>query len=237
MPEEFLPFHTFSDSQSADEFVEQLKAAGINFRVEKISPILDAIIIGTSSEPGIVIKVNPKDFNRAHAYFENFFDQQVNTIENDYFLFDLSDTELQDILTKPDEWGYLNYRLAQKILTDRGYSIDKESLRKLKEKRKIELASPEKTGSFLYVAAYLFIITGLLSFLSPVFVYSDLSFLFVFISFFIGRHVKRDRKVLPTGEIVFSYSTKDRSHGEILMYSAIIVFLLGAARYFILFLS
>ncbi len=234
MSEDFLPFHTFSDPQIANDFAEKLKSAGINFRIEKVPQILDSTIVGTTSDSEIVIKLNRQEFNKAHEYFEGYYEEEINNIDNSYFLFEMSNSELYEILSKPDEWGYLNYKLAQRILTTRNQNINEEDLRKLKENRNDELGKPEKADIVLYVISYLFISTAFLSFISPIFIYSDLSFLFVLISFFVSRHIAKNKKILPDGQLVYSYEQKDRQHAKFLMYLALTVFIAAATKFLLL---
>lgn len=234
MQDQFQLFHTFSDAGLVNDFTEKLEKNGISFKVEKVPRFLDSTIIGTSSDADFVIKLKSDDFIRAHQCLEDYYRSQIENIDKDYYLFSFTNDELFEIISKPDEWGYLDYQLAQKILFDRGEKIDNSVLQKLKSERKDELAKPEQPGFFLYFVAYLFLLTGLLSFISPVFIYSDFTYLFTLISFFIGKNINTSKKTLPDGQSVFYFPPKDRQHGKTLMSLALVIFVCGIIKHLIL---
>jgi len=223
MPQEYLPFHSFNDPAILNDFIEKLKQNGIDFKVEKTPALLDATLIGVASNDELIIKLRSEDFIKAHQCLGNYYKSEIDSIGKDYYLFGFKDDELFEILSKPDEWGYFDYQLAQRILADRGLHIDTTVLEKLKIKRKDELAKPEKAGLSSYVVAYFFIVVGLLGFLDPIFSHSDFSYLITIISFLIGGNIYKSKKTLPNGESVFSYPEKDRKKGRLIMYLSLIV--------------
>lgn len=231
MGERFLTFHTFSDVDIANDFAETLRGKGIAFVLEQTPQMLDSVIIGTSSLPDIAIKLLPEDFNKGHRCLEEYYRPSVNAVEKDYYLFSFTDKELFDLLRKPDEWGYLDFQLARKILNDRGFPVDDTSLEALREERIKFLARPERSGSFLFFVAYFFILCGLLYVISPLFNFFDYTFCSVLVSFFIGRHIGRTRKVLPDGQRVFYYREKDRKQGKKIANIGLVVFLCAVLKY------
>jgi hypothetical protein len=237
MEESFLPFHTFPDASLIGDFIEKLEKNNIVFEVEKTPKILDSTISGISSDPDIVVKLRSRDFVRAHECLEEYYKNQISNIDKDYYLFSFSDNELFEIISKPDEWGYLDYELAQKILIDRGQKIDTDLLQKLKSERNRELAKEEHPGFFLYFLAYFFIFNGLLAIISPVFFYGDFTFMATLFSVFIGRSIYKNKKTLPNGQSVFCHPIKDRNRGKFLMSFGLIVFICGAIRVLIFILS
>lgn len=225
-----MPFHYSNDPEVVNDFVEKLEYNGIDFTIEKTAQVLDSTIIGVSSTDDIVIKLKPEDFTRAHQCLEDFYKTEVDRIDETYYLYTFSNDELYEIISKPDEWGYLDYLLAQKILIERGKKIDPAILESLKKERKKELAKPEKAALSSYIVAYFFIVAGLFSLLSPVFYYSDFSYLLTVISFFIGRNIYTTKKTLPDGQSVFSYSEANRRRGRTLMNLALVVFIFCAIK-------
>lgn len=206
--DEFQVFHSFVDEEPLEDFIERLKELNIQFIVEGPSRILSDYIVGVSSVPGIAIKLYPKDFERAHKALGDYYDQQLSRVDNTYHLFGFSDNELYEILEKPDEWGYLDYRLARKILADRGRNVDDVVLSKFRQDRLKELATPGKASHSLIVLGYCFFIFG-----APV-------------SILIGRHILKHRKVLPNGEVVPSFSDGDRKHARIIIRIGAVVLVL-----------
>ena len=237
MAERFLTFHTFNDADIANEFAEILRGKGIDFVVEQTPQMLDSVIIGTSSFPDISIKLLPEDFNKGHSCLEEYYRPAVENVEPDYYLFSFTDKELYDLLRKPDEWGYLDFQLARKILNDRGFLVDDFSIQKLREERNKVLARPERSGLFLYLVAYFFMLCGLLYVLSPLFNFFDYTFCSTVVSIFIGRHIGRTRKVLPDGQRVLYYNEKDRNHGKMIMRIGLVIFFCGVLKYLLFSLA
>jgi len=221
MPEALVTFHEFSDPYIAGEFAEQLSSDGIDFLVENPPGLLDNTFIGTSSNPAIIIKLNPADFSRAHKVLEDYYKKQVDLVSRDYYLFDFKEEELYEILAKPDEWGLFDYQLAQKILRERGKTIDNNALLKLCAERKTVLAEPISSGVSFYIIGYFFIVYGIYSSIFPLTSINLVPYLFLtpFFSIVIGHFLFKSKKTLPDGEMVFAYREEDRKQGMIMMYA------------------
>jgi hypothetical protein len=69
----------------------------------------------------------PKDFAVAQRELEKYYRAQIAHAEDDYYLFEFSDAELNEILSKPDEWGDFDYQLAQQLLRERGNGAGRNS--------------------------------------------------------------------------------------------------------------
>jgi hypothetical protein len=226
MAEEFLVFHTFSDKETADDFAEDLQKAGIDFKTESVPTMLDRVYIGESASASISIQLRAADFERAHAALSEYYKHLITHVDKDYYLFDFSDEELRDIIAKPDEWGYFDNQLAQKILADRGQGIDSATIKKLKEERIVELAKPEKDASGIIVLGYSFLVLGLffLFFMDAGFAYTPYGFI---ATLFIGTLLAFNKKVLPDGSKVFYYDANGRKQGKWIIVGAVL--LLGIA--------
>ena len=108
-----------------------------------------------------------------------------------------------DILLKPDEWGELDYQLAQKILNDRGRPVGPELLAEFKKKRLEQLKKPEKTEYSSIVLGYVFTI------------------LFSPAAIFLGHMLAYSKKQLPDGQSIYAYSSTQRFHGRIILFTSI----------------
>ena len=234
MSDQFIPFQSFSDSELANDFVEKLEQNEIDYEIENVRKILDSTIAGVSSDPDIIIKLRPEDFTKARHRLEDYYKSQIGNIDKDYYLFSFTNEELFEIISKPDEWNSFDFVFAQKLLAERGQKVDASFLEILKSNRKKELSKLEQPGFFLYFIAYLFILAGLLSFISSTFNYYDLNYLTTLFGFFIGRHIYRSKKTLPDGQTLFSYSQKDKNHGKILMYLGLVIFICCVLKQLIL---
>ena len=236
MTERMVSFREFSDPEVAGEITRQLSSDGIAFEIEKTAALLDSTFIGTSSDPTIIIKLRPSDFSAALTILRNYYKKETDSVDRTYYLFEFNDDELLEILQKPDEWGPLDYELAQKILKERGRSIDGGILLKLNSERKTVLLKPATAGNSLYVVGYFFIAYGVYSSVFPYTKLSLLPFLFLapFFNIVIGHLIYKSKKTLPDGERVFTFVEEDRGRGRIMMYVGWIVFIVRTARYIFL---
>jgi hypothetical protein len=153
----------------------------------------------------IRIKLRQQDFNKANTVLESYYATLLDTVDSDYYLFDFTDRELNEIIEKPDEWGQFDYKLAQKILKNRGKEIKDEELELIKSGRIKEISKPEEISkSWIFLGYFLAVFFGPLG-------------------IFFGSTVVTFKKTLPNGQTVYSYSKKSRKHGEnILVISSVV---------------
>lgn len=230
MQQELISFQEFSSEEEAAEMAARLKEAGLFFKLDKTPALLDSTFIGTSLTPNISIKLLPSDFTKARETLDEYYKKQAESADMDYFLFTLTDKELNEILFNPEEWGPYNYHLANKILRERKSEIDDESLKKKAAERVSLFLRPEKAGSSFYLTGYIFVVLGLLSIFYIRLNFFPFLFWFPFLSVVIGRHMFSAKKILPDGQRVFFYQKKDREHGMIIMYSGLAVFLIKISQ-------
>lgn len=238
MVEKFEAFHLFQDEAIALEFAQLLNNAGIQCIIASNPRMLDHQFVGVDSAPDYALKVRPEDFSAANTILNSFFEKQIDSVDKEYFIFSFTNEELNDVLKKPDEWGYLNFQLAKKILGEREQSVSIETLEKMKAERKITLSATESPGLFLYIVAYFLIISGLLFIISRNL--RPEGFLTVFLSIFsflIGRHINRHKKIMPDGQFVYGYHEKDRAQGKFITLLAFVVVLLSSVKFLWLLLG
>ena len=120
-------------------------------------------------------------------------------------MFEFTNEELYEVLLKSDEWNAFDYSLAQKILIQKGKSIDKELLNTLKNERLKDLAKPEGNQKPWIISGYIFSILG------------------GFLGLIIGYSLWTSKKTLPNGQKVNSYSENDRMHGKYIFYIGLII--------------
>ena len=209
MAEDMLTFRKFRDAEIAEDVSQHLTDAGILFRLADDRKIFDPTFANNPMQDETRIEISPADFPKADKALANYYRSQLDGIEKDYYLFEFSDWELYEILAKPDEWGELDYQLAQKILSDRGKPIDNERIAALKNKRDAQLAKPERSQAGLVIAGYFFALFG------------------SFIGMVIGFILTGSKKTLPNGESVFIYSPQDRLNGKIILGVALIVLIIA----------
>lgn len=209
MTETYLTFQKFNDIELANEIAGRLKQNDIEcFVQDNQGKFFDPSFANNSVEPDIAIKLKPDDFIKANKALEDYYKKQLDTVDKDYYLFEFSDNELTEIISKPDEWGNFDYQLAQKILKDRGKEIKPDTVQNLKTQRIDELSTPEKASKRLIIAGYFFVFFG------------------VVVGIIIGWSLYNSKKTLPNGQRVFVYRNEDRMQGRRIFLMGTIVLVL-----------
>jgi hypothetical protein len=193
---EFLTFHRFDKKEEALFFSEILKKNHIDFLIEDTGNSLDSNFGNSDLLIEYLLKIRKPDFSKAEELSAASSTERLEDVDPDYFLFGFTNEELHDVVLKKDEWGDLNYALAQKILKDRGAEVSGEQIESMQQKRLLQLAEPEKSQSEWVIIGYVSAFLGGL------------------LGIFIGWHLKTFKKTLPNGDRVFNYSVSDRKHGE-----------------------
>ncbi len=154
MTNTFLTFQKFNDVELAKESSERLKQNDIECLLEDNRKFFDPSFAYNTIEPDISIKLKPEDFLKAHKALENYYKKDLDNVDKNYYLFEFTDEELIEIISKPDEWGHFDYQLAQKILKDRGKEIKPEVADLLKTQRINELVKPDTTHKYWIYVGY-----------------------------------------------------------------------------------
>lgn len=206
MSANFLTFKRFNDQEVANDLQEKLTGLHIPFEVEDTDKFFDPSFARNALQREIHVKLQPGDFALAQQALEQYYREQVQAVDKDYYLFEFSDDELREILTRPDEWGDFDYQLAQQILKDRGKEIAAAVVETLKKQRNDYLAKPGMSGGGWVPVGYVASVLG------------------GFIGIFIGWHLYRSKKTLPDGRSVYVFSETDRTHGKIIFWVGCVVF-------------
>ncbi|MCL6264879.1 hypothetical protein [Flagellimonas myxillae] len=206
MQQDYPIFKKFPSLEQATELKKLLDKQGIDAILGDNIPPVDVTFSGTTLQHEYEVRIAQSDFESAEKVLEAQAEDLINQVDEDYYLFEYSDEELYEILLKADEWNEFDYTLAQKILTQRGKSIDKDLLKSLKNERLKQLAKPEESQRPWIIAGYVF------------------AFLGGFLGLIIGYFLWTAKKTLPNGQKVHSYSEKDRKQGKYIFYIALIIF-------------
>ncbi len=142
MEENYSIFRRFPTLEQATELKDLLKESGIESILADNVPSVDITFSGNTLNNQIEIRLKQTDFKKAEEILEKRARDLIDQIDKDYYLFQFSDEELYEVLLKSDEWNVFDYTLAQKVLKQRGRSIDKELLNSLKNERLKNLAKP-----------------------------------------------------------------------------------------------
>lgn len=124
MSEEFLSFQKFPQQEDALELVKILAQNNIVADIEDTSKYFDPTFAYNKVCNYFVVKIKGKDFNHANEVIDSIYSKQIENAPPDYYLYGFDDTELADIIKKPDEWGRFDYLFAQKLLKERGRNLN-----------------------------------------------------------------------------------------------------------------
>lgn len=205
MENEYAIFRRYPTVAEAQEMELILNNHGIQTTITDNIPPVDVTFSGNTLLHEYEVQIKQEDFKKAEETLQKSADNILDEIDRDYYLFDFTDEELYDILLKSDEWSEFAYSLAQKILEERGKSIDETLLKNLKTERLADLAKPEGNQKSWIIGGYIF------------------AFLGGFIGSIIGYSIWTAKKVLPNGEKVYSHSEQDRTHGKNIVYIGLVV--------------
>lgn len=204
MEEPFLTFRKFNDPAMASEMAGKLKEHGIPVEIEDSGKLFDPSFANNYIERDIRLKLRARDFSAADTIMQTYYLQQVDQVGDDHYLFQFSDTELLEIVRNPDEWGYLDYVLAGKILKEHGISIPPKELKRFRQEKMKILSRPETTDSSWTWMGYL---CALL--LPP-------------IGMIAGFSMEYMKRTLPDGQRIFAYGEEDRINGRRIFILALV---------------
>ena len=202
----YAVFRKFSDVDQAKELASTLKDNGIEYELVDNSPTFDVTFSGNTLQNEVQLKIKQVDFDKANKLLEEEAKNLINQVNKDHYLFEFTNEELYEIIMKPDEWSTFDYKLAQKILIDRGQTINDDLINSLRKQRIEDLSKPEQGQKTWIYAGYLFAILGGL------------------IGVFIGWYLWTYKKTLPDGQKVYAYSDSDQKHGRNIFIIGVIVF-------------
>ncbi|MGH1518446.1 hypothetical protein [Chryseobacterium sp. JK1] len=211
MTAELSTYRKFIYKDDALELIKVLEHHQIIYELEDNSSRLGASFGGDANTNEFELKIQQEDFEKVEHLEEELVRNDVNQIEDNYYLFDYSDEELIEIVMKKEEWSKFDYLLAQKILKNRGKEVNSDLLNIINKQRIQNLAAQEKSPKLLIVMGYFFALLG------------------GFIGIFIGYHLMKYRKVLPNGEKMYGFSENDRQQGQNILIFSVISFIVWTA--------
>ncbi len=207
MSTDFLLFQRFISREAAQEVVALLAANGLEGRLVDEVAITDGLTTFQQNPAAMVLLRGP-DFGLARDLLRLALEPQAAMVANDHYLFEFTDTELWQVLAKPDEWGALDVALAQRILRERGQEMPVGAVAELAAIRARALAEPRTVTAGQLVLGYASVLLGGL------------------LGVFFGLYLMTSLTTLPDGGRVPTYSAASRWHGRVLVILGAVVFAL-----------
>jgi hypothetical protein len=211
---EFITYKKYNEKERVESLTKILGDHGIDFEITEDRDSLDTLYGHNHLTQHYYIKIRQNDFSKADSLLLDLSNKELEGVDRDHYLYDFTDQELFEILSKPDEWNELDYQLSKKILQERGKEVSNDTIQLLKTQRINELAKPDENHRSWMYAGYIFALLGGL------------------LGVFIGWHLSTFKKTLPNGQRVYGYTENDREHGRrILIIGLIMFFILMAIRF------
>ncbi|QJX47701.1 hypothetical protein HMJ29_12415 [Hymenobacter taeanensis] len=192
---EFISYQRFPSLEVAQPLLDILRQRGIEFETGFDRPRFDVTFAFNPTSTYFVVKLRQEDFEAARLAEEQTNETLTASVPIDHYLYSFTDGELLEILAKPDEWNNLDVTLARQLLRQRGHDVSPDVVQLLRQRRLVELAKPEESQKTWILAGYLMAILGGI------------------VAVFIGWHLFKHQKQLPTGEKVLAFAPTDRQHG------------------------
>ncbi len=204
---QYALFKSYHNEEEAKRMAERLDEAGIEYKVLDTAPSVDLTFTGGAeamNETQIAVFVG--HFKKALEVMEQESIDMIDQVDDSHYLYQFSNEELHEVLTKYDEWSAFDYKLSQKILRERGEAISDEQIEELKQKRLEVLAEPKGGQKGWILVGYLFAILGGLFGVA------------------IGYSLMSAKNTLPDGNKVHVYTEEIRNHGRKIFYVGLVLF-------------
>lgn len=201
-----ISFRNTVTRKEAEDLGNVLSENGIESRIAKNEGDLDYVIQGEAPTDKFEILISEKDVLSAEKILSDLAATQLNEVSTDHYLFSFSNDELLNVLIEKNEWNEIDVLLSEKILTERGISIDYNKLEDQRKSRNSELSKP-KGGQFGWI------IVGYIS-----------AILGGFFGLVIGYFIWQAKNTLPNGQKVPAYNEKSRKHGVAIFLISLIIF-------------
>lgn len=212
MPDKPIIFKTLSNIEEAETIVAQLAQHHIAYEIESPPELLDRNFIGEQPMPDHFIKIRPADFTKANEVVEALYKSMASDVDEEYYLFQFSTEQLQEVVHKRSEWGDLNYYLALQILKTKDLTNTNEQFSVDIETNFLNIVQPVPVSFWILAAGYFCL-------LIPPFLYGYPAVG----SLFIGWFIVGANKTLSNGTTHHTYDKKSRLHGKVIITLSILI--------------
>jgi len=206
---DFTLFKTFTDSESAQATVDTLSAAGIVVQIDDTRLLYSNALQQVATLPEVRVLVPVTELPRANALLEAEAAEAAEDIPEDHYLHQFTDSELLDLLSKPDEWSAHDYVWAQQLLAARGRPLRPAEVQALRFVRTEQLATYKSLPTGWLVAGWAMAALG-----GP-------------LGIIVGWYFYTATTTLPNGQRVSTYAPSDQKQGLWMMGLGTVMFLLG----------
>jgi len=217
----FEVYEKFHSDADAKPLIALLKSNRILHEVEVPKQLVDTIIVGEAMAfaPKVFVKLRPQDFQRVNQLMEEDMLRLIQEGKIDlkqHFLYEFTNTELWDVIGKPDEWNFDTMVIAKYLLESRGVEVSAAQLNFMKEDRLLKIRKPRK-GNDVWMIVLVFL--SLQVFSSNIIGWIMPTMICVGMAYYYWKDVTID----PNGNKFYTFDLKTRNRGEAILIFAILV--------------
>ncbi|MFD0766368.1 hypothetical protein ACFQZI_16015 [Mucilaginibacter lutimaris] len=121
--EHFITYKKFNDIALAQELADVLNRHEIPYEINEESTLFNPTFYADETAKDYAVKINANDFIKVNEILKVEESKSIDTAEVDHYLYDFTNEELLDLISKPDEWSQYDNLLAVKILKERGVNV------------------------------------------------------------------------------------------------------------------
>ena len=198
----------FHDKEAMLDFCSLLRENDVPFYLDDNSQRFDVSFANNEARRFYIVRVAQEDLGKARAVADDHDREVIDTLPEDYYLFDFSATELMEILNRQDEWSDFDVALARRRLAEMDILIDDTDIERMKEERMEVLKEPDPEPTTVIVCGYIFSVMGGV------------------LGLIIALFLLTSRKTLPNGERRPMYSDSTRRHGRYMLLVFAVSFIL-----------
>lgn len=220
----FETYKTFASQEQADEYIDLLKKHDIPYSAESSEQILTSAIVGSSGMlPKVVLKLYPSDFKNLDALIE----QQImafGSVPEDYYLKELDNDELEEVLEKHDEWSIQDVIMAKLILRERGIEVNEDEIQELRNQRIREIRQGKTANRGIMFLWFLAVAVG----------FWVLGLLAIVGGIGMGYYYGYDKSTDPEGDKYYTFEPTTRKYGKLILIVGVPVSIILFAIFYIL---
>ena len=213
MSQNYVSFKKYPDAKEARAIQQLLIDNGIECTFIDGGSAMGSAMSGELSKE-YELQLHPDNFEQAQTLLEKEAEGMIANLPEDYYLLSFTNEELHDVVVKHYEWSEFDYMLARKLLAERGHGIDDAHIKSMRIEELNQLAKPEKDQKGWVIAGYVLALLG------------------AFLGIVTGYVLWTSQKTLPNGEMVYTYSEKDRKSGKNIFILSIVMALIYIALRF-----
>ena len=120
----FVEFKRFTSTDQSQSLVVELEKVGIEYQlidVDKGDDLISTVDDNVSTQVQLMVKES--DLDRVSRLLEDNDISNRTDDNQEHFLYSFTNEELHEVLKSPETWHHYDYKLARKILRDRGEEV------------------------------------------------------------------------------------------------------------------